>query len=499
MTEEEISFIKNNIRKISQASRETNEYYGIYKRVMEMTSFLNDVGCPISFDLRVNCIINNIQSFPICPECNTTIYPKKYQQSFNKYCSDVCRKKNNNKIKTPELSDYDWLYQRRVIERLSHTDIGNILGISQFPVRNALNSFGLNEENYHESNSYAKIKLRDKEWLEKEHNENHRKCEEIAEDLGVSKSTVSVYLAKHGIVANKVNSYSRKIKKTSKQEKEIAEFLTSIGVKNIELNNRTVLNGFEIDLFLPDLNIGIEHQGLYSHAYKPYEVEFARQKGKKYHRSKFILANEKGVQLIQIFGDQWQFQKDIVKSVISSKVGVTKKIYARNCSIGVVPNGIKNSFLDKNHLQGADRSSIRYGLYHENNLVALMTFNKTRYSKEFDWELCRYCSLLGVTVVGGFSKLLKYFRRNHTGSIISYSDCMWSNGEAYQKNGFELIRENDAGYFYVTPDKLRRLHRNNFRKKNIAEEGDNRTEEEIMYDNGYMKIFDAGNKVWAIK
>lgn len=504
LTTAEIDTINSvSLAKLSQASREDNQYNGIFTKVMAMTQFIDDAfpDIAISFSLRIHCIKQGIVSVPVCTECGCTTSFKKNGAHFNVFCSDKCRIKNVKKLSTEitnTLMDYDWFYDKRITQQLSYADIGKLLGISEVPVRKHAKIHGLNKQKYNESSPFVKSKLRDKDWLFNEHVTNHRTCDDIATELGSSRATVSIWLSKHGIDANPSNSYAREHLTESTQESEIREYVESLGFTT-ESGNRTILNGYEIDVLVPDKKVGIEHHGLYSHAYRPHEVIFSKRKDAKYHRMKHQLATKQGYQLIQIFGDQWQYKQDIVKSVIASKLGATNKIYARKCEIVELMSGVKDVFLNINHLQGADSSSIRYGLQHDGEIVAVMTFNKTRYSKEFVWELTRYCGLKFHTVVGGFSKLLAHFRKTHIGSIVSYSDSMWSNGSAYEKNGFTLVKENSAGYFYVTPDKQHRIHRNNFRKASISDKGDTRTEEEIMFDNNYMKIFDAGNRVWAMQ
>lgn len=50
----------------------------------------------------------------------------------------------------------------------------------------------------------------------------------------------------------------------SKAEKEIVQFISSFGVNVIE-NDRTVLIGHELDIYVPDFNLAIEYNGLYWH------------------------------------------------------------------------------------------------------------------------------------------------------------------------------------------------------------------------------------------
>ena len=114
------------------------------------------------------------------------------------------------------------------------------------------------------------------------------------------------------------------------------------------------------------------------------------------------------------------------------------------------------------------------------------------------WELSRYAVKRNTNVVGGFSRLLTNFRQNHSGSIISYADRSYSNGDVYYKNGFKLIKTNPPSYKYVNLGKsIKRMHRANFMKKKLAP-GDSRPEWKVMFDAGYKQIFDCGTLSFCI-
>ena len=116
---------------------------------------------------------------------------------------------------------------------------------------------------------------------------------------------------------------------------------------------------------------------------------------------------------------------------------------------------------------------------------------------EYDWELTRFCVKGDISVVGGFSKLLKAFRYNHLGSIISYADRRYSNGNVYYTNGFQLIGVNRPSYYYVDKNCLRRYHRMRFQKKYIG--AYDCTEYEKARELGYEKIFDCGTLAFGLQ
>jgi hypothetical protein len=290
-----------------------------------------------------------------------------------------------------------------------------------------------------------------------------------------------------------LNSFSN-----SGKEIDIRNFITNNYKDSMEFSNRKILKGKEIDIYLPDLNLAFEFNGLYWHS----EI----YKDKNYHLDKTKKCSESGIQLIHIWEDDWVYKKDIVKSIILNKLGEnTNKIYARKCQIKEInDNKIIRSFLEKNHIQGFVGSKIKLGLYYNNELVSLMTFGNLRKnlgqkSKEGSYELLRFCNALNTSVIGGASKLFKYFIKNYDfKEIISYSDNSRSNGNLYKILGFENI--NETINYYWTKNDIR-YHRFNFRKDKLVKKGydPNKTEIQIMSDLGYIRIFDSGTKKWIYK
>lgn len=259
-------------------------------------------------------------------------------------------------------------------------------------------------------------------------------------------------------------------------------------------NTKDYINPYEIDIYLPELKLGFEFNGLYWHSEK--------FKKEEYHLIKKQKAEDNNINLFTIWEDDWVIKKDICKSYILNKLGLTNKIGARKCIIKEVNYNISKNFLDRNHFQGDCKSSIRIGLYYNNELVNLMTFSKLRLplggkNQEHVYELTRYCNILDTNIVGGASKLLNYFIKKWKPiRIETYSDNLISNGNMYEKLGFTYLHTSKPGYWYVIDKK--REHRFNWRKSKLVKMGFdiNKTEEEIMLELGYYRVYNGGNKKW---
>ncbi|MFW5848018.1 MAG: hypothetical protein ACOCVF_03800 [bacterium] len=193
----------------------------------------------------------------------------------------------------------------------------------------------------------------------------------------------------------------------SQFENEIYNFLSKY-VNNIIKRDKTTINPYELDFFLPDYKLAIEFNGNYYHSYE-------KLNDKYYHQRKTDLCESKNILLIHIFQYQWENKQDIIKSIILSKLGIFKnKIYARKCKVIEVSNKDKSTFLNNNHLQGKDNSSIKLGLYYGDELVSLMTFGKRKISgSKSRLEMIRFCNKINTQVIGGASKLFKYFINNY--------------------------------------------------------------------------------------
>ena len=271
--------------------------------------------------------------------------------------------------------------------------------------------------------------------------------------------------------------------------------------------DRSVIKPFELDLFSKNHKIAIEYDGLLWHSFgKSTYPRFNNYNeiDKNYHLRKTELCETQGIQLLHIFEDEWlnETKRKIWISVIKSKLGIIKdKIYARKCIIKEIDTKIAKKFLNENHLQGYVNSSIKLGLYYDNNLVSVMTIGKSRYSKKYQYELLRFANKINTSVIGAFSKLLKYFERKYNPkNIISYANRRWSNGNVYEVNRFSLVNISGPNYFYFKPDEGILQSRVKFQKhklKNLLENYDpKKTELQNMIDNGYRIMYDCGNKVY---
>lgn len=293
------------------------------------------------------------------------------------------------------------------------------------------------------------------------------------------------------------------IKIKSIYELEIFEYLkVLLPNENIIHNTRSILDsGLELDFFIPSKNIAIEFNGIIWHS------ELFGKKDKNYHLNKTKECEFKNIKLIHIFEDEWVNKQYIVKNRLKHilKLNNHNKIYARKCEIRNINHSESSKFLEKNHIQGKDNSSIQIGCYYNNELVSVMTFGKLRIALgnkvqiKNEYEMYRFC--VGENNVTGIaSKFMSFFIKNYNPSkIISFADKRFSNKNAfYSSIGMTLISETPPNYWYFNRNSCeKRFHRFNFRKDQLHKKLEifdpNLTEWENMQLNGYDRIWDCGN------
>jgi hypothetical protein len=280
---------------------------------------------------------------------------------------------------------------------------------------------------------------------------------------------------------------------TSKMELDLLDFIKDN--YSGEILHKERITKKELDIYLPELKLAFEFNGLYWHS--------NALKENNYHLEKTNEYKDIGIKIVHIWEDDWLYKNDIVKSIILNKIGSIKdKIYARKCIIKEVDNKSVREFLSKNHLQGFVGSKIKIGLYYNDELVSLMTFGALRKSlgsksTENKWELLRFCNKINNVVIGGASKLFKHFIDNYVfEEITSFCDNSRSDGNLYEKLGFRFKYLSIPGYYYII-DGIRK-HRFNYRKDKLVRLGydKNMTEFGIMDSLGINRIYDCGEQKW---
>jgi len=337
--------------------------------------------------------------------------------------------------------------------------------------------------------------------------------------LNIKKGTIQKYL----------RNFNFQVKKTlgvPQTEVKVYKILEAVYQKLLEVssqkditiisNSRKILeNKKELDFYIPEYKLALECNGIYWHSYSGRGTDLSPEMNNKgfqmnRHMDKVNACEKQGITLFQINEDELNNKLPVWESKIKTKLGLFNNvIYARHCDIREIDTPTARKFLDETHIQGYANSTIKLGLFYKGTLVQILTIGKPRFNKHFEWELIRLSSRLNSRIIGGASKLLKYFERNYNPkNIISYGNRRWVNKDnnVYKALGFEFVEITKPSYYYYHVSKQNPipLHRSLFQKhklKDLLETKrfykDKLTEEKIMMLANFRKMWDAGHLVYT--
>jgi hypothetical protein len=282
----------------------------------------------------------------------------------------------------------------------------------------------------------------------------------------------------------------------SKAENEIVVFLQELGIEQIVTRCRDVIPPQELDIYLPQYNLAIEYCGIYWHS------ELSGHKGPGYHQEKWMRCRDQNIQLVTIFEDEWRSKSAVVKSMIRYKIHQLHRcrVFARQCRICTIDSKTSSEFLKQNHIHGSAAAQVHLGLYHQDQLVYVMTFTKNNISRRNTqtWEIQRMAGSCDTLVVGGATKLFSHFIKTHCPTqVISYADLRWFTGSGYQHLGFSFSSNSKPGYWYVDKNYTTRKHRYALRKN--KNDNPELTEWQNRQAQGWDRIWDCGHAKWIWK
>lgn len=301
-----------------------------------------------------------------------------------------------------------------------------------------------------------------------------KSSQSAAELLGVNYTTINNYLHHYDITPKYNSSF----------EKEIAAFLEDNALA-FKARDRSIIRPKELDFYLPDHKLGIEFNGLYYHSCQVLDD--------RAHYAKWTAAHEAGITLLMINEDEWVERPEVLKRKILNLCGKSERgPGARKLVIKPLTNTAALEFVARNHIQGAPSTCVfAYGAYSEERLVGVLTFGRQRGTRIL--ELTRFCSD-GRVYAGMFSKLLKAALCDISEDIVTFADLRYSEGNLYERCGFEKRETIRPDYKYVKRNKT--YHKSLFTKRRIEKkfgvDMSLLTEREAMRQQGYSRIYDCG-------
>lgn len=256
----------------------------------------------------------------------------------------------------------------------------------------------------------------------------------------------------------------------------------SIKTSNKIENTQKIIEPLEIDIFLSDIRLAIEYNGLMYHSFgiSTHSVFNNTIEDNKIHLRKTELCESKGIQLFHIFEGE---NIDAWFSWIHNKLRLNKLIETDKCNIREIDKSVSKKFINENHVLKYTDSEINLGLFTDTDLLAVMTFDKN----DKEYKLNQYAYKNNYYIEKASKKLFNYFIKNYNpDKIISLGERRFTSGLFYYNLGFKLKNILDPDYFFFKRGTYNLLDRRYFENKSLEE----------IYEDGYRKIFNSGYLVF---
>lgn len=400
----------------------------------------------------------------------------------------------NNKLFSKGITR-DQLYDLYVIQKLPSNEVCTKLGIAGSSLGPMLAKHNIEKRSHSETCSISRIdsfgkqgKYVSKDELEKAYDEL-KNLALVGERFGIGIQLVSRLCKEYGI---------KVLSTRSRAEEELYQFCLEIAPEyDWIINNKTIINPYEIDIYCDELKFAIEYCGLYWHS------EGFGEKKPNYHYDKYKRCKDKGITLLTIFETD---DLEKVKEIIRHKIGKSSnKLYARKCIVKEIEMPIAKAFHEKYHMNGYVGSNKSYGIFHDNELLQVVSFGKSRFNKGYEWECTRASIKYDISIIGGMSKIFKYFINDvKPKSLITYSDLRFGEGNVYTKCGMKLIKTSSPNYWYYHPSdytimglQSRVKYQKHKLEKILEYYNKEYSEFSNMKNNGFDRIWDCGNNVYV--
>ena len=435
---------KLNLKEIVETHWDKNKFMSlslkkdVVKLIKDSTIFLDEFYPKISLRTRAYVIKNDIalDTLPKCKcECGryAAIDTSHPENGFRIYCGPNCSRsdKTIDKEVIAIIDNYDFLYKEKITKQKSIEQIAKEYNISTIPVVKYLKKHNLYQLND------ARCITQDKKKILMNYNQMYEyyinrnlTLKEVSTIIGCSTGIVINHLNYHNIEIKNKNSYERKIKKVSNEENELLNYIQSIDSSEIQQGNRKILNGKEIDIFIPSKNIAIEYNGVYSHLYRENETSESKIKGINYHLNKNTIARKQGVNLYHIFSSDWNKNPNKIKNLL-------KRILHLNTVVDVkedykIYEKVNNSIILLS-LMSNDILVLKVKLVRRNNCLILKNYQVKN----------------DITLKNGFSKIINYLKINYKLSIYCRIDRRYSEGRLFTSYGFKILKVQEPTFLYT--------------------------------------------------
>lgn len=325
-----------------------------YKEIINLTKFLDK---DAAFQQRMWHIKNNVYFIPKCKICGK---PVKFSLSkgYGNYCSNQCigKDKDNTtkKFKKTCLEKYgvehysqtkNWKDKKRQtsLEKYGVDDFSKTEEFKEKVKEVNLNRYGV--ENYSQTKEFFEkyrinlIKYH-RNLIKNEHSDliyidslsNHEskyKCKICGNEFSMKSNVFNNRKRYNQTICPICNPLQ---KQYSCEEKQVLNYIKSIYSGEIIENTRKIIYPYELDIYLPEINLAFEFNGDFWHAnpnlYEYNSIIINKQAWEIWEkdRKKSDMCNKKQIKLITIWENDWNYKNNICRRYINIIISKCQKL-----------------------------------------------------------------------------------------------------------------------------------------------------------------------------
>ena len=487
-----------------------NKYPCIHELIINFSDNNNLDDLP--FKQKVYHFIHDLTSIPKCKICGKELkFGRSISEGYGVYCSKICSNlcdDRKDKIVQTNLKIYNCKYSvlnDEVREKIKKTNIEryNVENVFSSPeikdkiVQTNLKIYGFNrplknkdieakrkatcinkfnvstplllKENKEKANNKKYVDFYEKyNFLDIKSVNNgicNIKCDKCGEIYEINTRVLFHRVNLNIIICTLCNP----IGNFKYSEGKITSYLDELNIKYDNNRRDLMCDSKEIDIFIPDKNIGIEYDGLIWHSNIYVD--------KLYHLNKTKNCNKNNIDLIHIFEDEWVYKEDIIKGLVKEFLLIDEiNVNVKDISIKNIDMVVTRNFMECNNLNGFKQSNINIGLTHNNKLVTVMSFNHDKINNTYILE--RFSNDINFNIKNSYRLLLDYFIKKYNPiKIITVVDNRYLFGKKLSELGFNRVNSTPPNKWFLIKYNKDRFYRR-------SDTNSNKKDLNVIYDCG---------------
>lgn len=257
---------------------------------------------------------------------------------------------------------------------------------------------------------------------------NGKTFRQIMEDLKVKdESNLLTFITYHNCQKIIKNIPTR----GSVEQRQIEYFLEDNNIEIITNKRYNFMNGKEIDIMIPELNIGIEYNGLFWHNINNQKIHM------NYHYDKYNMCKQNNIQLLQIQSYELTLNEKYVKSYITHYILKQSKSLPKDCQI----------------LELSENNAKMF--YKQNSIL------------EENIENCKHFSIVKNNKTFG---VFSYRENKNEIVLVKYSAKLFYNIDQLEEIIFSILKDKDIIYYHDNSKIQENMLRNFSEVENIDPE-----------------------------